>query len=192
MLDLDELERIGKAADDAPWTVDDLGEQSFLETNHRHGIGAVSHDCYRLAKVEGAGYTAEANADFIATARNNWQALIDEVRRLTLCLDDIVRAGTVKHEGYNEDDMSQAQATCALASLGLVGPEIIAVTLACARRREREAAPTWQDRPTCPGLWLWRYENGEVYARHYDQWEVDRMVSDNVTRPYRYYGPIPT
>jgi hypothetical protein len=81
-MDLDELERIGKEAGDGPWQVDDLGELSFVETNHRYGIGSHSKLVYRVAKVEGMGQSAEADAQFIVAARNNWQAMIDEIKRL--------------------------------------------------------------------------------------------------------------
>lgn len=52
MIDLDELERIGQAATPPPW-------------------GNLQSVRYKLA-----------DAEFCKHARNNWQALIDELRRL--------------------------------------------------------------------------------------------------------------
>ena len=51
-----------------PWNVDDLGDESFCETNHKYGIGSPNSPCYRLAKIEGLGETALANARLIAAA----------------------------------------------------------------------------------------------------------------------------
>jgi hypothetical protein len=51
-----------------PWSVDDLGDESFCETNHKYGIGSPNSPCYRLAKIEGLGETALANARLIAPA----------------------------------------------------------------------------------------------------------------------------
>lgn len=51
-----------------PWVVDDLGDEHFLRTNHRWGIGAESSPAYRVAKVEGMGGESEATARLIAAA----------------------------------------------------------------------------------------------------------------------------
>ena len=51
-----------------PWSVDDLGETHFELTNHRYGIGADQATIYRVAKVEGSGGAAMANARLISAA----------------------------------------------------------------------------------------------------------------------------
>ena len=61
-----------------PWAVDDLGEDWFLETNHRWGIGAVESPTYRIAKVEGMGHGSEANARLIAAAPE----LLEAIKRI--------------------------------------------------------------------------------------------------------------
>jgi hypothetical protein len=67
-----------------PWHVDDLGEEYFLETNHKYGIGAPQLPTYRLAKVEGFGDESLATARLIAAAPELLEALEDAHSRLAL------------------------------------------------------------------------------------------------------------
>lgn len=71
MIDLDELERIGKTATRGPWGVESTESGSFAVDSDGHGLW-----CDR-------GYTwNEDDSSFIAVARNNWQAMIDRIREL--------------------------------------------------------------------------------------------------------------
>lgn len=76
-LDLDELEAIGKAAAEAPWR----GWPSGI-------ISSVLGDI-ALVNMHRSTYGDDSaeNIEFIATARNNWQAMIDHIRELE-AIDD--------------------------------------------------------------------------------------------------------
>jgi len=50
-----------------PWSVECLGEEYFLNTNHLYGVGSQV-GTRRVAKVEGLGDESEANARLIAAA----------------------------------------------------------------------------------------------------------------------------
>jgi len=60
---------MSEAYKSGPWYVADLGEQHFLETNHRYGIEYDGGTC-QVAKVEGMGDEALATARLIAAARD--------------------------------------------------------------------------------------------------------------------------
>lgn len=66
-IDLDELERLGKAAPPGPW--------------HEHGGGiGTETEGFIGATYDGPGH--EGFADFVIAARANWQPMIDEIRLL--------------------------------------------------------------------------------------------------------------
>lgn len=69
-LDLDELERIGKAATAGPW-----------ERTTGCRIESTQEDARNMIIYDEGGHTSE-DAKFIVAARNNWQSMIDEIRRL--------------------------------------------------------------------------------------------------------------
>lgn len=54
----------------APLVVDDLGDESFGETNHKYGLGSPSRPVRRVAKVEGLGPEAHGTARLLAAAYN--------------------------------------------------------------------------------------------------------------------------
>ena len=64
-LDLDELEKLGKAATAGPW--------KSARGYHTQDIVDVETD-YRLGSMD------FNDAEFIVAARNNWQDIIDELR----------------------------------------------------------------------------------------------------------------
>lgn len=80
-LDLDDLERIGKAATAGPWEIDFAGVNEkdtgtwFVCREDADGPPLMHIPTHH-------NLTAEADSDFVVTARNNWQAMIDELRRL--------------------------------------------------------------------------------------------------------------
>lgn len=65
---LDELERIGILASKAPWRRQDADGNSFVVDSDGRGVWCDS------------GYCESEDADFIATARNHWQSIIDRCR----------------------------------------------------------------------------------------------------------------
>lgn len=76
MLDLDALEKIGKEAAEGPWLNGD---------DHNDQCHYVYVRAFKTKKIQAQGFgdsveLAEGNAEFIQTARNNWQALIDRIR----------------------------------------------------------------------------------------------------------------
>lgn len=66
--DDEQTQRLSHCYPTPPWVAEDLGEEFFLRTNHRWGIGASSHPTYRIAKVEGSGPVAEATARLMQSA----------------------------------------------------------------------------------------------------------------------------
>lgn len=66
-IDLDEAERIGKALDPGLWEVKASEELPGTWNVCRDGYGIIETDC-------------EAYARFIVYARNNWQAMVDELK----------------------------------------------------------------------------------------------------------------
>lgn len=65
------------------WSVDDLGDIHFAETNNRYGILWGSR---RIAKIEGVGERSEANAELVSAAPDLLEA-VEAV--LEQCLEPI-------------------------------------------------------------------------------------------------------
>ena len=72
MIDLDEADAKGKAATPGPWHV---GQQS----NWKDDIAIFGDLCVSLTAPR---KLTRADAEFIAYARNNWPAIVDEIREL--------------------------------------------------------------------------------------------------------------
>lgn len=74
MLDLDELERVGKAATEGPWELF-RDDGHWIQSANGRIVGDSSSEC--LSREQDT-----LNGTFIVAARNNWDALISEIRRL--------------------------------------------------------------------------------------------------------------
>lgn len=70
-IDLDEAERIGKAATAGPWEVTDG------VSDDRWGVVT---ELWPISPGIAACVLNKTDAEFMALARNNWQAMVDELR----------------------------------------------------------------------------------------------------------------
>lgn len=75
------------------WTVYDLGDDHFDETNHRWAIGSKGALVYRIAKVEGLGVEYEANAQLMANAKR----MLATIAALKAENDDMKRDNAAFH-----------------------------------------------------------------------------------------------
>ena len=82
-VELDELERLERAATPAPWTSWVEGRDHWSGENFIGGPTRSDPDIYVRIRVEDGGWhpASVADQDFIAAARNALPRLIDEVRR---------------------------------------------------------------------------------------------------------------
>lgn len=87
-LDLDEAERIGKAAFPGEWENKGgyVGTPTSAEFIRRLNENDLPFTSRRICSTANDAYLTpehvEANGIFIAYAHNNWQAMVDEIRRL--------------------------------------------------------------------------------------------------------------
>jgi len=84
------LRKIGKKATEGPWgrygniipgEHEIKPRQGSLEAAPSLSIGSVAHT-EPICRVHGYLHPVEANSDFIATARNKWDALLDVVEEV--------------------------------------------------------------------------------------------------------------
>jgi hypothetical protein len=91
MLDLDELERIGKAAGDREWCAV-IPPEGVDRSDYRYGYGEIRTRPDIGTETGCGGWSIVVKVDdhdeqdgalrFIEAAKNNWQALIDRIREL--------------------------------------------------------------------------------------------------------------
>ncbi len=53
-----------------------------------------------------------------------------------------------------------------------------------------DVKPAWHDRPTCPGLWFYKWGIGKC-AACLQELRDDSDVQSAATWGFRWYGPIP-
>ena len=115
MLDLDKLEAIGNDITPGEW--DSRGNMvrtpPTAEITRKMKAGEFPFTCRVICETTYGFYVeqeqAEANARFIATARNNWQSMIDEIRRLRdiEALSDAVANVATMHVEANEQMLDE-------------------------------------------------------------------------------------
>lgn len=112
-IDLDELERIGKAATTEQWEA----KQDDLSSDPAWYVLCVKTGDVLLETNCGT----EADARFIVFARNNWQEMIDRLRLLEDTVSRIQRASESLTCGCGTD----ADATCDVCEIQFLAAEAV-------------------------------------------------------------------